>query len=413
MRVAMFTNTYLPLLGGVERSVASTAAALERSGHACLVVTPSDPRATAGETHTVRVPSLPAIGLRGFSYRLPGSPALRRRLEGFVPDLVHTHHPFMLGDTGVRFARGQGLPVVFTCHTRWERFVPAGWPLLRRLARRLPVVFANVCDLVIAPTPSIARLLRRRGVATTIAVVPTGIDVARFAAGDRRRGRQRWGLATGEPVIGHVGRLVPEKNLGYLTDAVLHFLRARRGRFLLVGEGRSEGEVARQLTGAGLGERLVRCGRLDGDELADAYAAMDVFAFTACTDTQGLVLAEAAATGCPIVALDAPGPRDLVDRHNGILVPAGAPAEAFAAALAAALEPARHAEMSQAAGRTARHYDLDRCTERLVAVYAGVLGGRQGAAASPRPRLHRARGRLLAEWDLLGQKAALARLMLR
>src|SRR5262245_15960474 len=156
MRVAMFTNTYLPLLGGVERSVASTAETLERLGHACMVVTPSDRRATTREGRTVRVPRLLGSRLTGFSYRLPAAPALRQHIEDFLPDVVHAHHPFMLGETGVRHARSRGLPVVFTSHTRWERFVPAGWPLLRRFMRQLPVAFANVCDLVIAPTPSIA-----------------------------------------------------------------------------------------------------------------------------------------------------------------------------------------------------------------------------------------------------------------
>src|SRR5262249_6332026 len=153
-------------------------------------------------------------------------------------------------------------------------------------------------------------LLRRRGVAAPIAVVPTGIDVARFAAGCRGRARARWNLGREETVIGHVGRLVPEKNLDYLAASVVHHLRHRAGRFLLVGERPGAADVAARFAEAGLGERLMPTGRLDGEALADAYAAMDVFVFSACTDTQGLVLVEAAAAGCPVVALDAPGPRD-------------------------------------------------------------------------------------------------------
>jgi glycosyltransferase involved in cell wall biosynthesis len=411
MRVAMFTNTYLPLLGGVERSVATAAAALRDLGHHCLVVAPSAAGAAA-EPGTLRLRSVEGLAGTAFSYRLPGSRDLRRRLRGFLPDVVHAHHPFMLGETGVRLARGGGLPVVFTCHTRWERFVPAGWPLLRRLAQRLPVVFANLCDLAIAPTPSIARLLHRRGVAAPIAVVPTGIDVAFFASGSRQRGRSRWGCAADEPVIGHVGRLVREKNVAFVAESALAFLRRSAGRLLLVGEGPLADDVERRFAAAGRGEQLVRTGRLDGEMLADAYAAMDVLAFAARTDTQGLVLAEAAAAGCPIVALDAPGPRDFVDASNGLLLPATATPEAFAAGLAAACDPGAQARLAAGARRCARAYDHLDCTHRLVAAYEEAAA-RWSSRARSRRRRARFWWRLVAEWELLGQKAALARAALR
>jgi len=421
MRVAMFTNTYLPLLGGVERSVASTATTLRNLGHACLVITPRVPAMRRGahdgatDAETVRLAAFPSVAGTQFSYRLPGAGNLRRELRQFLPDVVHAHHPFMLGETGVRLARGNGVPVVFTCHTRWERFVPSHLPLLRRLARRLPVIFGGLCDLVIAPTPSIARLLRRRGVTTPIAVVPTGIDLELFRAGSRVHARARWGIRPGDTVVGHVGRLVPEKNVAYLAEAAIALLQTRPGRLLLVGEGPATAEVEGRFAAAGLGGRLVCTGRLDGQDLADAYSAMDVFAFTALTDTQGLVIAEAAAAGCPIVALDAPGPRDFVDGSNGLLVPAAAPPEAFAAALARALAPDAHAALSSGARKSADDYDLASCAERLVAAYTEAIARLRDGGASPPPgtTLQRAWWRLIAEWDLLGHKAALARVMLR
>jgi glycosyltransferase involved in cell wall biosynthesis len=426
MRVAMFTNTYHPLLGGVERAVATTAAELRRQGHPCLVVAPSSRGAPPEEADVVRVPAIESLLGTGFSYRLPGAVGrLHRRLARWPPDLVHVHHPFMLGDTGLRVARSRGLPLVFTSHTRWERFLPAASsPLLRRLARQLPVAFANVCDLVLAPTPSIARLLRRRGIVAPMMVVPSGIDVGAFAGGDRERGRSRWGIAAGQRVVGYVGRLVPEKNLGYLAEAALSALAPAAGSapgvFLLVGEGPQEASLRRRFSEAataGPAPRLMATGRLEGEPLADAYAAMDVFAFGSRTDTQGLVLVEAMAAGCPVVALDSPGPRDLVDCSNGVLLPGAAPADLFAAALQRCLATEARGRFSAGARQTASGYDLPGCTERLLAAYATATPRARRrltwAGDAPAALLRRWSGRLVAEWHLLAHKAALASLLLR
>ena len=207
----------------------------------------------------------------------------------------------------------------------------------------------------------------------------------------------------------------PRSNVAYLAEAAIALMQTRPGRLLLVGEGPATAEVEGRFAAAGLGGRLVCTGRLDGQDLADAYSAMDVFAFTALTDTQGLVIAEAAAAGCPIVALDAPGPRDFVDGSNGLLVPAAAPPEAFAAALARALAPDAHAALSSGARKSADDYDLASCAERLVAAYTEAIARLRDGGASPPPgtTLQRAWWRLIAEWDLLGHKAALARVMLR
>ena len=411
----MFTNTYAPLVGGVERAVASTAEALRRQGHACLVVAPSHPHA-APEPEIVRLPALESLLGSEFSYRLPASGRLRRRFDDFAPDVVHVHHPFMLGEAGLRRARARGLPVVFTSHTRWERFVPRSsfsskW--IRRLAQQLPVTFGNLCDAVVAPTASIARLLRRRGVTVPVRVVPTGLDPSVHAGADRGRGRERWRLHQDAPVVGHLGRLVPEKNLGYLADAVGEVLeRLPEARFLLVGEGPSAIDLRRRLVDRGVADRLVPTGLLSGAALADAYAAMDVFAFSSLTDTQGLVLVEAMAAGRPVVALDAPGPRDLVDASNGFLVAAAAPASEFAAALLGALE--RKCALRTGALSSAASYDLDTVVRKLVEVYveAAQRVGVPRIVDRRRWRFRMTR-RLRSESQLLAQKASLAWSVLR
>lgn len=418
MRVAMFTNTYSPHVGGVERSVASTAAELRRQGHPCVVFAP----AHAGEDSDPQIERLPAIeSFLGsqFSYRVPGTGHLARRFDAIAPEVVHVHHPFMLGEAGFRRGRARGLPVVFTSHTRWERFVPGAPPWLRRLAQQLPVAFANLCDVVVAPTPTIARLLERRGVRRPVRVVPTGIDLVLQRLGNRGRAQERWQLAVEARVVGHVGRLVPEKNLEPLLHGVARFLKVdSRRRFLLVGEGRSAGYLRHGFAERGVADQVVMTGLLEGRALADAYAAMDVFAFTSRTDTQGIVLVEALAAGCPVVALDAPGARDLVDTSCGVLVPAGLPLERQAARLAEAMELAfdRHHELSLGARSRAERYVIAASAEALVEVYRVAQAARAARAARSRragralddSAWSRVERRLRAEARLLLQKSSLA-----
>src|SRR5690606_19584670 len=145
-----------------------------------------------------------------------------------------------------------------------------------------------------------------------------------------------------------------------------------RAHFLVIGTGPSEKLMRDIFARAGLAARLHVLGILQAQQLADALHAMDVFAFASLSETQGMVLTEAMAAGLPVVALDAPGAREVVeDGVNGCLLHGATPA-AFGAALGriAALEPeARHA-MTQAALATAAAFSMPRCADKALACYA-------------------------------------------
>jgi glycosyltransferase involved in cell wall biosynthesis len=236
-------------------------------------------------------------------------------------------------------------------------------------------------------------------------VIPTGIDVARFAAADRVRARVRLGLPPGAFVVGHVGRLAPEKNLAFLGAAVGRFLAgAPAARFLVVGDGPAAGALA---AAAGNG-RVLATGRCGGRALREAYRAMDLFVFASRTETQGMVLAEAMAAGLPVVALDAPAVRELVRPGiNGELLPATAPPEVFAdAVVCLARDPAARRRLSHGARTTAAGFDRGRSAARMLAFYAEVR-------RATRPRRNELRlhpwaalaGRVGLEWELLAARA--------
>src|SRR5688572_5264848 len=211
MKICMMTNTYLPHVGGVARSVSTFAEEYVREGHEVLVVAPEfdgKPLPAKAEKMVVRIPSLRNFNGSEFSVRLPLATALSDRLEAFQADIIHAHHPFLLGDTALRVAMNKNVPIVFTHHTRYEdytHYIPFS-DTMKEIAIQVPTHFANLCDGVIAPSESIARVIRRRGVTTPITVIPTGIDVPAFATADRTRFRQVMKIPDDALVIGHVGR---------------------------------------------------------------------------------------------------------------------------------------------------------------------------------------------------------------
>ena len=325
MRILMMTNTFTPHVGGVARSVESFTTTYRQLGHPVLVVAPEFDNMPGEEIDVVRIPAIQNFNGSDFSVVLPAPGFLRSAVEAFEPDIVHSHHPFLIGSTALRLARQFSLPIVFTHHTMYEQYthyVPGDSETLKRFVINLSTRYANLCDHVFAPSASIAAVLRKREVVAPIDVVPTGVSLELMSKGNGAAFRTVMGIPEDAFVIGHVGRLAPEKNLGLLTDAVVAFLKSdSRACFLLVGWGPSRAPLWRAFREAGLAERLYETGVLTHPILASAYQAMDLFAFASKSETQGMVLIEANAAGVPVVALNAPGVREVVvDGENGRLL---------------------------------------------------------------------------------------------
>lgn len=416
MQIVMMTNTYLPMVGGVSRSVAGFTQAFRGTGHRVLVVAPTFPDQPPSEEDVVRLPAIQQFYGSEFSVGLPVPGAVLSTLERFRPDIIHAHHPFLLGDTALRSAAHFNVPAVFTHHTMYEQYthyLPGDSPAMRQFAASLATEFANLCDHVIAPSESVAAILRSRGVTAPITAIATGIDLGRFTTGDGRRGRAAYGIPAEARVVGHVGRLAEEKNLGFLARAVAAVLRTQPdGWFLVVGSGPAEAEIRTACEAAGVVDRLRLAGRLDNQELADAYAAMDLFAFASLSETQGLVLAEAMAAGTPVVAIDAPGARDVVvDGVNGrLLVEPDDTAFATAVEEMLRLPSGRRDHVRREARATAESLAMPVCAGRVLKLYEGLLGrGHRGAIHDPSLWAAALR-RLDEEWMLvLGKGAALFR----
>ena len=378
MNILILTNTFTPHVGGVARSVEAFTAEYRARGHRVLVVAPEFPDMPQDEVDVVRIPAIQNFNVSDFSVALPLHADLGETLDAFQPDIVHSQHPFLLGMTALRIARYRQLPLVFTHHTLYEQYthyIPGDSPALKRFAIDLATRYANLCDQVFAPSESIQALLQERGVVTPISVVPTGVRLENFAQGDGHSARKQMGIPEDAFVIGHLGRLAPEKNLEFLAQAVADFVGSDpKAHFLVIGTGPSEDAMRAIFARAGVAARLHIVGILQQQSLADALHAMDVFAFASQSETQGMVLTEAMAAGLPVVAMDAPGAREVVkDQQNGRLLQAGTIAT-YSAALhwVATLSPDQLRNVKQGALDTATAFSMPRSADKALECYTSI-----------------------------------------
>ena len=382
MRIALFTNNYLPFCGGVTISVETLRGGLDAAGHEAWVFGPRLRGACDASPRVVRYPSIPATTYPEFALAVPYSRRIARLVAAVDFDVFHAHHPFLLGPAARRLARRQHRPLIFTYHTRYEKYahyVPLRRSLVEAAAVRLSTRFAARADAVLAPSAVIRDELRARGVPTPITVVPTGIDLERFSPGDQIAARRALGLDPRGLVLLYVGRLDREKRVDRVLRAFERVAGTMtRTRLVLVGQGTQADHLRRLTNALALQDRIHFLGVRPHDALAACYRAADLFLFASETETQGLVLAEAAACGVPAVAVDAPGCDEVVrDGETGLLTKAD-PAALAEAAIGLLLDAERRSAMGRRAREIAlREFDARLQIDRTLEVY-GEAGDRLG-----------------------------------
>lgn len=411
MNIAMATNNYLPHIGGVARSVASFTRQYRNRGHRVLVIAPHNKRQYT-EPDLILIPAIQLeITQQEIDLPLPIPGIVATALKKFLPDIIHSHHPFILGDTALLSAVRWNVPLTFTHHTMYEHYThyaSADSPRLKQFVIELSTGYANLCDCVFVPTASVASIIKQRGVTTRLEVVPTGIDIKKYGHGSGIRLRQQLRIPSDAFVVGHVGRLGHEKNLFFLMGALIHFLETNiQAHVLIVGDGPLLTQLQDRVRKASLEQRIHFMGALQNEELVNAYHAMDIFAFASLSETQGLVLIEALAAGVPVIALDAPGPRDILkNTQNGWLV-RELNEDHFAERLRTAhkLISANSEHFRQISRQSSLDYDASHCADQALKIYQSLLTGQlrvkkpghQNIVNSP---WLTARRLMTAEWNL-------------
>ena len=328
LRIAMFTNSYLPFTGGLPLSVERLKRGLEAQGHEVLVVCPS-----YGTIQTEpSVWRVPALAREGSMIRLANPFHLRtwKRLKEFDPDVIHLHHPFWLGTLGLRLARRLKVPAVFTYHTRLEHFahiVPLPGALFRNVVAHWIINrFANRCDSVIVPTPVTRDYIRLIGVHVPVDVQPTGVETELYCNQDPGRLSDLRAEANpdGRLLLVTAARLSPEKNLPFILRAMAA-LRARGApsfRLLVLGEGDERAALEAMIEDLDLHDCVRLMGAVPSEEVPSWLMISDIFVFASAAETQGMVVLEAMAAGLPVVAVNSSGIDAFVEnRETGYATP--------------------------------------------------------------------------------------------
>ncbi|WP_435016650.1 glycosyltransferase family 4 protein [Tundrisphaera sp. TA3] len=376
MRLTLVTETYAPQVNGVSRTLGQLVRHMEEAGDEVQVVHPDYGQPPRGDRDVlVRTRALPFY--REVGVALPPFGRVHRAIEAFRPDLIHVATEATLGLSALRYALRRGIPVVSSFHTNFDQYgthYGLGWAtsLIWRYLRR----FHNRTRETYVPSRTTIADLDRRGFERLV-LWPRGVDGTLFRPDrpGRDRVRAELGFGPDDAVIGHVSRLAAEKNVGELAEALDAVRRARPAvRFLFVGDGPARIDLQRRM---GDGARFV--GYRTGADLADHYAAADLFAFASRTETFGNVVLEALASGLPAVAIRAGGVADIIrDGATGCLIPPDAPPGRMAEALIDLVDdPTRRRRMAEAA----RDYALDQSWDAIM----GRLRDRYLAAAGRLP----------------------------
>lgn len=378
LRVALFTDTHLPQLNGVTRTLDRLERAIRARGGAVRVWTPRDRRADPKDD-VRELRAVPFWAYPELQIALPDVRRVIREVARWSPTLVHAATPFGAGLAGRRVARRLGLPLVTSYHTSFSAY--AHFYHLGALARpgwRYLRWFHNSGRRTYAPSAATAAELRAHGF-SGVRVWSRGVDTDRFHPEYRSAAlRERLGVTGGRRLVGNVGRVAREKGLDTMLAAMHELERAHPGRFVFAFAG--DGPYLEPLRRAAPASARF-LGRLEGEALSTFFASLDLFVFPSTTDTFGNVLLEAMASGVPILAADAGPTRDLVSAGSGLLYYPGAAANLAAGVRAAFAGPELLAAMRERALTFAAERGWDRIFDDLIADYRTVIAAAAPAAA--------------------------------
>jgi 1,2-diacylglycerol 3-alpha-glucosyltransferase len=392
MKIGLFTDTYFPQINGVATSVRMLQRHLTLLGNEVFVFTTTDSAAARHESNVYRIPSVPVIASRRLAYFPPG---ILKTIAGLKLDLIHTHTEFSLGLLGRMAARKNNLPLIHTMHTIYEsytHYIPGTKqlePIKRSVVKRLCAAWCNSVDRVIVPTRKVEDLLASYGVIRDMSVVATGIDVGAFRGGSISADkiislRENLGIGEGDDVIITVGRVSKEKNLDELLCAMKMYLPTRpRVRLLFVGDGPARKELERMSRDFGIAGQVIFAGAQPWDEIAAFYRLGRVFISASQSETQGLTLIEALASGLPVVAkADRCHEGTLRDGVNGYVFH---DQDEMRQALDRLLsDELRHRKMSAQAADSAGSFSGECFARAVQAVYLNAITAGVGPAANLR-----------------------------
>lgn len=321
MNVGMMTDTYIPQINGVATSVHLFKSYLESMGDKVYVFAPTVP---SEEPHTFKVNGLKFFFEPQHKFAIPLSQKILKISSKINLDILHSHAPFSMGFQAIRLSEKIGIPHVHTYHTlltQYRHYLPMPLRPTENAVKEFSMWFCNMADTVIAPTQKIKEELEDYGVKIPIYVLPTGIDVKNFQRNLKYSIREKHGIPLTDKIVLFVGRIAKEKNIFFLLDAFLELhKRIKNVTLIIVGDGPEKFDLFHKANHMGIRDKIVFTGYVPREEIVEYYRQSDLFAFASVTETQGLVVLEALASGLPVVAVAKEGIADVLVNGKGCLL---------------------------------------------------------------------------------------------
>ena len=330
MNILMISDVYFPRINGVSTSIQTFKSEFEGLGHHVSLIAPTYEE-DKEVNNIFRIPSR----------RIPYDPEDRmmsyKAIVRLIPnlkelnfDLIHIHTPFVAHYAGVKLSKDLNIPCIATYHTLFEEYLYHYIPvvpkqIMRYFARRFSSRQNDQVQGVIAPSSIIVNLLKEYGVQNNITIIPTGIDSKRFATGDAAMFKSNHNIPNDKKILLNVSRVAFEKNMGVLIEMLQQVKQEIPDVFLIIaGEGPAKKSYMDQASKLGLNENVAFVGYLDRDtELVDCYHSAEIFVFSSKTETQGLVLLEAMASGTPVISVAEMGTKDVLKNCKAAKITTG------------------------------------------------------------------------------------------
>lgn len=373
MRIAFFSDTYLPNRDGVVTSIVQLRQELEARGHEVFVFCPGSKKQKL-ENKDDNVFHFTSATFKPYpDYRLAlfPFPTAVRRMKELKIDVIHSHGIATTGIAAIESSNKAKIPALATFHT----LVPEAThyltknesvqKMLEGVAWKYLNWYYRQFKRVVVPSEHIMARLQEHGISNT-QVIPSGIDVARFSGDSTGEARKKYGIKKGAPLILHVGRIVEEKRIDDLLEAVPSVLNMKPdAKFLICGRGPYEAMLRQKAKEKKLDDSVIFTGFVEDSELPGIYADADVFAFPSLFETQGLVVLEAMAAGAIPVVRKGTAPAEFIDEgKNGFHF---SDKFDFAEKIVKAVDGKQR--MDGDVRGTAKKYDIKKTSKDITALY--------------------------------------------
>lgn len=330
MKVAIFTDTFLPKVNGVVTATINLSKGLANKGHEVLLVIPKYTRKFKFEHKSIKIircQSIPAVFHKEFRATLPFDALAFNRIKKFNPDVIHFQTPWTIGMQSIFISKILKKPLIGTFHTfisdpDYLKNFKLNTKVLEKIAKSYDLIYYNQCDLVTCPSKKTLEILKKNGCTTELKFISNGIDKAIFDNSKSKEVRKEIMKNSKGKLILYLGRIAPEKNMLFFIDCMKEvFVLNPDSKLILVGDGPQLNKVKQRIKKLKLKDNIITLGKIDHKELVSSglFGACDFFASASKTENQPITVMESLQNGLPCACVDAKGMGDLVNDSNGLL----------------------------------------------------------------------------------------------